>query len=480
MDGSDHSLAGQPESRTLLGASDGLRGWWHLVDRRFGIIPLPLLPVILGLLIGLIVIGKVKPDLTTMIPILAIGGFACAQLGKSIPGLRSVGFPAILATFLPSFLCYTEPAKWPDWMHIWPSAWFPDGAHLLPQSVIAATKNFQVSSNFLYLFICCIIVGSILGMNRQVLIGGFTKVFVPLICGTIAALGVGTLVGTLLGLGWKHTLFFVVIPIMAGGVGEGALPLSLGYAPILGITQGEIFAQVLPAVMIGSLTAILLAGILNFVGKKYPHLTGEGQLQPAQFGSVLASAGDGEEERPTGRPVEASTIAAAGLTAITLYLIGYFIQELTEFPAPVLMLLMAVGLKLARAVSAELREGAQVVFRFFAQCTTYPLLFLIGVAMTPWDKLVATFQPAIVITIVSTVVTIMGVGFVVGKLVNLYPIEAAVVNACHSGQGGTGDVAILTSANRMMLMPFAQIATRIGGAATVVVAVAVLRWLGAG
>jgi malate:Na+ symporter len=50
---------------------------------------------------------------------------------------------------------------------------------------------------------------------------------------------------------------------------------------------------------------------------------------------------------------------------------------------------------------------------------------------------------------------------------NMYPIEAAIINACHSGQGGTGDIAILTAANRMQLMPFAQIATRIGGAITV-------------
>jgi malate:Na+ symporter len=67
---------------------------------------------------------------------------------------------------------------------------------------------------------------------------------------------------------------------------------------------------------------------------------------------------------------------------------------------------------------------------------------------------------------VATVATLIGTGFFVGRLVNLYPIDAAIVNAC-SGQGGTGDVAILTAANRMQLMPFAQIATRIGGAITI-------------
>ena len=242
--------------------------------------------------------------------------------------------------------------------------------------------------------------------------------------------------------------------------------------------QGEVFAQVLPPVMLGSLTAILLAGTLNFVGKKYPSLTGEGRLQPHKDdgAEIQAVHEEGGEERAVGH-VGASTIAAAGLTAITLYLFGVLLNHLIGLPAPVAMLFLAVLAKLTRAVSPELQQGGLVVYEFVRTNMTYPLLFAIGVALTPWDKLVAAFHLANIITIMSTVVTIMATGFVVGRLMKMYPIETAIVNTCHSGQGGTGDVAILTAANRMQLMPFAQIATRIGGAVTVTLVLLIMSYL---
>ena len=138
-------------------------------------------------------------------------------------------------------------------------------------------------------------------MDRRVLIKGFLKIFVPLAIGSIVAGIVGTLVGTLLGLGAYHTFFFIVVPIMAGGVGEGAIPLSIGYAEILHQPQGDLFAQVLPPVMLGSLTAILLAGTLNFVGKRYPHLTGEGRLQPGEHDEWIPQAGRGGRDGRTDR-----------------------------------------------------------------------------------------------------------------------------------------------------------------------------------
>jgi len=308
-------------------------------------------------------------------------------------------------------------------------------------------------------------------MDRTVLIKGFLKIFLPLALGSVVAAIVGTCVGALLGLGVFHTLFFIVVPIMAGGVGEGAIPLSIGYMELMHQPQGELFAQVLPPVMLGSLTAILIAGTLNYVGKRYPHLTGEGRLQPGEHDELDTSRGDGVVQ------VDVATIAAAGITAVALYLIGALGQRLTGFPAPVTMLTIAVVLKLTRAVSPKLQQGAFAVFKFFQVAVTYPLLFAIGVALTPWDKLVAAFTLPYLITIAATVMTLIATGFVVGRLINMYPIDTAVVTACHSGQGGTGDVAILTAANRMQLMPFAQIATRIGGAIVVTLTLIVLRWL---
>lgn len=51
-----------------------------------------------------------------------------------------------------------------------------------------------------------------------------------------------------------------------------------------------------------------------------------------------------------------------------------------------------------------------------------------------------------------------------------HPIEVGIVNGCHSGLGGTGDIAMLTTATRMQLPRYAQIPTRIGGAITVTLA----------
>lgn len=424
--------------------SDTLPPWaqrlQRMMDWRVGAVPVPV-----GMLLGLalwyfLVSGKVDTGLPMMIGVTALLSFVCAAIGQSIPGLRTVGGAVIVATFLPSALVYY---------------------HLLPLTLVSAVSTFTKSSNYLFLYISAVIVGSVFGMDRRVLIGGFVKIFAPLAAGTVAAVLVGTAVGVGLGLGALHALFYVVLPVMAGGVGDGAVPLSLGYAGVIHQGFGEQFALILPTVMIGSLFAILLAGGLNWLGKRRPGLSGQGRLQSGQHPDE-----DSHREEPPAH-VDVMSIAAGAVTAVTLYLLGELAYQVWRFPAPVVMLVLAVGMKLGWAVTRRLELGADAVFQMFAKVGTYPLLFMVGVAWTPWLSLLSALRPANLLTIAATVFTLVGVGFLVARKVNLYPIEAAIVNATHAGQGGTGGVAILTAAERMELMPFAQIAIRIGGAIVV-------------
>ena len=424
--------------------------WWHIMDTwKVGIIPLPLF-LLAGALIAIDCLGgKLPSDIVVMVATLAFFGFACGEFGKRLPIIGKLGAAAICATFIPSAMVYYG---------------------LLPDVVVESTTKFYKSTNILYLYICCIIVGSIMSMNRTTLIQGFLRIFFPMLCGEIVGMLVGMGVGLLLGLEPFQIFFFIILPIMAGGVGEGAIPLSIGYATILHMDQGVALGRVLPMVMLGGLTAIIISGCLNQLGKRFPHLTGEGQLMPNR---------DNTDEKTPATPAfsgkdDVTTIASGALLAVLLYMLGMLGHKLIGLPAPVGMLFMAVLVKLVHGVSPKILEGSQVVYKFFQTSVTYPILFAVGVAITPWQELVHAFTLTNLLVIVSTVSALVATGFFVGKKIGMHPIDVAIVSCCQSGQGGTGDVAILTAGNRMSLMPFAQIATRIGGAINVSVSLLVL------
>ena len=76
------------------------------MDFKIGIIPLPVYVLLLALITGFTVTGRVTSDLLMSIVLLAMGGFTCAELGKRLPILRNIGAAAILATFIPLALAF--------------------------------------------------------------------------------------------------------------------------------------------------------------------------------------------------------------------------------------------------------------------------------------------------------------------------------------------------------------------------------------
>lgn len=442
------SLGGAPHTSAIPAeagpeqAGEARRRWWSVMDFDIGIIPLPIYIILAGLLVVFTLTGGIEGEMGMVIGIMAAFAFTLGEIGKRLPILRSIGAGAVLVTFVPSYMAYHG---------------------LIPVQITDVVTTFFKSTKILNLFIAAVIVGSILSMDRSILIKGFAKIFAPLAAGSVVGAVVGTLVGIAVGIPAFEAFFYIVVPIMSGGVGEGAIPLSLGYAGITGQDNGLILARILPAVMVGNLTAIILSGVLNYIGKRKPEWTGNGKLQEGSDDIVGAVEGGKRE-------INVQNIAAAGMTAVTLYLCGVLAFQQLDFPAPVVMLFLAVVFKLAHLVSPRLEAGSYVVYKLCLTAIAFPMLFAFGVALTPWDKLVEGFHPANLLTIVATVGSMVVAGFFAAKRVNLYPVEGAIVTSTHSGMGGAGDIAILTACNRMQLMPFAQIATRIGGGITVTIA----------
>jgi Na+/citrate or Na+/malate symporter len=108
---------------------------------------------------------------------------------------------------------------------------------------------------------------------------------------------------------------------------------------------------------------------------------------------------------------------------------------------------------------------------------TLPILFAVGLFLMPWAHLVEGFAPLRLVTIAAVVLALSAVGWLSSRMVSLDAGEGTLVTLSRAAMGGTGCLAILAAGGRMDLMPYAQIATRIGGIATVSIALAAASYL---
>lgn len=421
-----------------------------LMAFKIGPLPLPIYLILAAIIFAASVYGKLPADMIGGIAVMMVMGMLLGDIGLRVPVLKEIGGPAILSIFIPSVMVFYN---------------------LINPASMKAITAFMKGSNFLYFYISCLVTGSILGMQRVVLIQGFLRMFVPLLVGTAACIAAGVAVGTLTGIGAYRSFFYVVIPIVSGGVGEGILPLSMAYAEITGLTNDKFIPQLVPAAMLGNVFAIMAAGYLRRLAERRSELSGNG---------VLVKSGDDELIRAaqsTEKPVDFSLMGAGLVLAMSFFVFGQLLNLFVPIPAPIIMIFSAALIKAFGIMPAKMEQGAYHLYRFITSSLTWPLLVGVGVLYTPWKDVIAAITPAYIATCFATVAAMITSGFCIAKYLKMYPIESAIVTACHSGLGGTGDVAILSASNRMELMPFAQISTRIGGACMVVIAAVLMRML---
>lgn len=328
---------------------------------------------------------------------------------------------------------------------------------ILPKNIIDSVQDFMVKNTFLDFYIAALIVGSVLGMNRFLLIRAAVR-YLPVIMGgvIVSLLFTGTL-GMLLGHGFKESIFFIAIPIMGGGMGAGAVPLAQIFGNALKQDPKDVLSVMVPAVALGNAVAIVFGGILNKLGKKYPNLSGDGKL-------LIDGGNSVKEEEKVLSHVDYKELGIGILIATSFFVFGRILSKFIPIHSYALMIISVAIAKMTGIMKQEYEECAFKWFQFVMTNFTGALLVGIGIAYTNLGQVIESFSFTYLILVLATVLgAIIGTALV-GKILRFYMVEASITaGLCMANMGGTGDVAVLSAANRMELMPFAQISSRLGG-----------------
>ncbi|MCL2007253.1 MAG: 2-hydroxycarboxylate transporter family protein [Treponema sp.] len=334
---------------------------------------------------------------------------------------------------------------------------------ILNTRTVGIVDTIMRGGGLLDFVIAALITGSILGMNRKLLVKAVFGYIPAIIGGIIVSFGLVFIFGAISGYGGVNAMLMIAVPIMGGGMGAGAVPLSQIYAAQSGLTPESMLAIMVPAVALANALAIIAGALLDTIGKKYPKLSGNGQLMQG-FSNENAQSKD--DIKDDSLPLTVGNLGMGLLLSVAFYclgtIIGRFIPGLHPYAW---MIIMVAVVKVAGILPSRVEIACSQWFQFAIANWTIVILCGIGIVYTDLNDVIAAFSPTYLLLVFITVLGgILGAGLV-GRLVRFYFVESAITaGLCMANMGGTGDVAVLSAAKRMPLMPFAQISSRIGGA----------------
>ncbi|MFV8765344.1 2-hydroxycarboxylate transporter family protein [Aerococcus urinaeequi] len=415
---------------------------------KVGPMPLPWFLLFAAIILMAAVTESLPVDMLGGFGVILTLGWALGKIGDTIPGLNKFGGSTILSMLIPAILVFYG---------------------LLPDNAIESVTMLMSDANFLDLYVFALVTGSILGMNRQILVQGFARMVIPMSVGLVLAMLIPAAIGQLVGIGFQETLFNIVTPAMAGGIGGGVLPLAQGYSEVQNIDYGAMVAILAPASILSNFFSIGVAAIVGRFGEKHPELSGNGTL-------VRQSATEEKElvnkEKKT--PINFQSIGIGLFLLVAVYIFGNLMQGIIGLPAAVIVIFASTIMKYFQVLPASIEEGAKQLNGFISSNFTAPLMVGLGIIYLDLRAVLDVLTWQYVVVVLAVVIVLGLTGFILGKFLNMYQIESAILSLNQSAMGGTGNVAILATTDRNSLMPFAQVATRIGGAITISIMITLL------
>lgn len=425
--------------------------------------------------------GVLPKGMTGWFALMIVFGTFLNELGNRTPIVRTyLGGGAIVIIFGMGFLRYMNFFGLFD-LFVKTNA---EGLTNTAQIMANIESFFKPTGAFLDFYIAALICGSILGMNRNLLVKAAARYF-PCIFGAIGLsfLLTGAL-GTVTGFGLAKSLLLIALPIMGGGMGAGAVPLSKIFESSGTMTAEEAISIMNPAVAIGNAISIVLGGILVKVISS-PNWNGNGHLM--KTGVADASEYDVSPEMQKKRDTISIKNLGIGLfVSITFFAWGYIVAKLWNTLVPAVnihayawMIISVAICKIFNLLPEFVEVSCYQWFQFIMKNLTTTLMVGIGLCYLSLDVVIETFSLTYLVMCGLTCIGAFAGAALIGKLVGFYPVEAGITaGLCMSNMGGTGDVAVLSAANRMELMPFSQISSRLGGAIILLIGSLMLSTMG--
>ena len=439
-------------------------------------LPWPIFLIIAVVVFAATYLGVLPKGMAGCFAFMIVLGTILGWIGDHTPIIKSyLGGGAIVCIFGSALLVY---------FGLLPAAKTVDGQTVynmaLPFGKLDLVGNigtfFKTEGGFLDWYIAALITGSILGMNRKLLVKAAARYFPAIFGGLILAFGLCMGVAALMGYPVMNALLLIALPIMGGGMGAGATPLSKIFETSSSMTASEALSIMTPAVAIGNAISIILAGVLVKILAS-DKLNGHGALMKA--GHMDPKELEISPEMQAKRhKIEISNLGIGLLVSGGFFAFGFILAGIWKSLVPSItihayawMIITVAVCKITNIVPERIEIACYQWFQFIMKNLTNMLLIGIGICYLDIAQVVNSFSITYLLLCAATCIGAFVGAALVGRLVGFYPFEAGITaGLCMSNMGGTGDVAVLSAADRMELMPFAQISSRLGGAVILLLA----------
>ncbi len=332
--------------------------------------------------------------------------------------------------------------------------------NLIPKATVDAVAKFTVSpTNFLDYGIVVLIVGSLLGVDRNTLKSAIIRYMPCVIACQVGAIAVVSVLSLIIGYDIREAIFFVALPVLGGGIGAGAIPMSKIVGQVWSSNTATLLAQMVPSIALANAFAIISGGLMNSLGKAKPSWSGDGKL-------IAKSKLKISDNKMPKRTDDFVKLGVGLFTSVVLMCMGSIINHFVPMiHAFAWMIILCCIIKIAGILPTFVEEACYQWSQLFIVNCSNIIFVELGISQIKLTEVFSAVTPARLLLILGTVIAGCVSAMIVGKLIGFYPIEAGITTGlCATDMGGSGDIAILGAARRLELLPYSAISTRIGGA----------------